>query len=130
MSADMQASIVNMLSLNMQTLTHNLKELRIVINFLSAMKHLERDNSLLEYMEATFGRVPSYLTNGIKLKHVAHVWLVVKFTQTDLLMRKQQVLSTIPSSRTVKYVHIISMEQVIYCASHWFHSYFSAMFNF
>ena len=82
----------HIISHNENTRTHaSSQTLTSVINFLSVLPRVEGDNSLSEYMKVTFGREVSYLTEGIKLKHVRDVWLLIKYTQADLLMRKRQV---------------------------------------
>ena len=88
----MQDHLVNSLNTRVAILTAYLKQLKVVINFLSVMSHIEQENSLGDYMKATFGRYPDYLSGDIKLKHVKHVWLVVKYVQTDLLKRQHQVI--------------------------------------
>ena len=94
MSIELEVSIIKALNANVQILTAHLKELKVVINFLSVLTHVEREDSLFEYMEATFGREPDHLSKEVKLKHVKHVWLVVKYAQIDLLMKKNQVSIT------------------------------------
>ena len=91
LTKDEKASITSSLTMRIPELTHHLKHLQVVINFLSVLPTVEGDNSLSEYMKVTFGREVSYLTEGIKLKHVRDVWLLIKYTQADLLMRKHQV---------------------------------------
>lgn len=92
LSTELEASVTKALPPRMQPLTAHLKELKIVINFLSALPNIEEDSSLKEYIDATFGRgPPEYLSKEIKLKHVKHVWLIVKYAQTDLFMRNKQV---------------------------------------
>ena len=91
LTKDEKASITSSLTMRIPELTHHLKHLQVVINFLSLLPTVEGDNSLSEYMKVTFGREVSYLTERIKLKHVRDVWLLIKYTQADLLMRKHQV---------------------------------------
>ena len=73
------------------TLTANLKDLKVAINFLYGTK-IEEDKSLAEYMQS-FARDLSYLPDTIKLKHIRDVWLLIKYVQTDLLMLQRQVIS-------------------------------------
>ncbi|XP_067936897.1 E3 ubiquitin-protein ligase rnf213-alpha-like [Watersipora subatra] len=90
LSREQQAALTNLLPPRIGRLKDILKQLEVPITFLAAMSHVQGDNSLAEYMYATFGKEPSYLSKDVKLKHVKHVWLLVKYTQTDLLMRQFQ----------------------------------------
>lgn len=66
-----------------QNLTVFLNELRIVINYLSKASQIDEDIKLMDYAEKTLGRpCCSSLIPEIKLKHVKHVWLLVKYEQT------------------------------------------------
>ena len=91
LEADLQQHVANSLTSRVPVLTAYLKELKIIINYLSVMSHVEADKPLTEYMGATFGKEPGYLSSDVKLKHVKHVYLIVKYTQTDLLMGQFQV---------------------------------------
>ncbi|XP_067937583.1 E3 ubiquitin-protein ligase rnf213-alpha-like [Watersipora subatra] len=90
LEVDMQEHIINSLTPRISVLTIHLKELKVVINFLSVMTHIDGEESLDEYMNSTFGRESGYLSKDVKLKHVKHVWLLVKYTQADLLMKQFQ----------------------------------------
>lgn len=93
LNIEQQTSIVAALNMRIPTLSQNLKDLQVIINFLSVLPRIERDNSLSEYMKTTFGREKiSYLSDNIRLKHVRDVWLLIKYYQTDLLMKQNQVL--------------------------------------
>jgi len=70
------------------TLRDQLKELKVAINFLYGTK-IEEDKSLAEYMQS-FAKDLTYLPDSIKLRHVRDVWLLIKYTQTDLLLKHRQ----------------------------------------
>lgn len=95
MSPDLQDRIARALNYGVRVpvLTAHLKQLKVVINYLSAMAHIDRDKPLKEYIIATFGKDPEYLPADAQLRHVKHVWLLVKYVQTDLLKRQHQVCS-------------------------------------
>ena len=85
----MQASVSAKLLPRVPTLTAYLKDLKVAINFLYGTK-IEEDKSLAEFM-ASFAKDLTYLPDTIKLRHVRDVWLLLKYCQTDLLMRQHQV---------------------------------------
>ncbi|KAF6032078.1 hypothetical protein EB796_009578 [Bugula neritina] len=85
-----QESIINALTQRIPVLTAHLKDLQVIINILSVAPHIEGEDSLAEYMKETFGREPEYLSQEIRIKHVKHVWLLLKYAQTDLLMKQHQ----------------------------------------
>lgn len=91
MENDLQTSVDKLLPHRISALKEILKDLEVLINFLSVQAHVERDDSVVGYMESMFGAEPAYLSNQVKLKHVKHVWLLVKYRQTDLLKRQHQV---------------------------------------
>jgi len=84
-------SICGHASRTIQILTTNLKELNIIINYLSVMPEYDSEQSLKSFMKTTIGSVPKYLTDDIKLKHVLHVWTLLKYAQADSLMHDEQV---------------------------------------
>lgn len=72
-------------------LTSNIKSLTIAINYLSIMPKYDTDASLSNFMSSTIGIVPKYLRGDIKVKHVVHVWTIMKYAQTSALMQNEQV---------------------------------------
>ncbi|KAF6041591.1 hypothetical protein EB796_000104 [Bugula neritina] len=91
LTATQMQSVVRLLPrTHVATLKGKLKELEVIINFLSLKTHIEGEDSLAEYMKETFGREPEYLSQEIRIKHVKHVWLLLKYAQTDLLMKQKQ----------------------------------------
>lgn len=72
-------------------ITANLKDLKVIINYMSVMQYIHREKPLAEDIQALFGHAPAYLAPEIQLKHVRHVWVLVKFAQTDMLMSQHQV---------------------------------------
>jgi len=76
----------------MQNLTFLLKELEIVINYLSGMLDIPKDYKLKDYIKDTFKRdSPITITSSAKLEHVRHVWLLVKYEQTHQLLKSNHV---------------------------------------
>ena len=85
---------------SIQALTTHLKNLNISINYLSLIPKYDSEVSLSEFMITTcnFGTPPEYLDgqDGVKVKHVLHVWKILKYAQTNTLMHNQQVSAIQP----------------------------------
>ena len=76
---------------SIQAITTNLKNVTIAINYLSVMQKYDIEGSLAEFMETTVGSSPKYIRSNVKVKHVVHVWTILKYVQTDALMHSAQV---------------------------------------
>ena len=85
-----------MASYSIQTLTTHLKNLNITINYLSVMSKYDTGTPLSEFMQSTcnFGEPPEYLKErkDVKVKHILHVWKILKYAQTNTRMHNKQVL--------------------------------------
>ena len=82
---------------NIQTLTSYIKDVMTIISYLTVMPQVDMDQPLSKFMKDTLElkRLPNYLIDDIKLKHVQNVWLLLRFTQTDSLMRNDQVCTVL-----------------------------------
>ena len=78
-------------SCSIPTLSTHLKNLSITINYLSAMSKYDTEQSLIEFMTSTVGTTPDYLRVDVCVKHIIHVWTILKFAQINALMRSKQV---------------------------------------
>ena len=78
---------------NIQTLTSYLKDLMKIISYLTVMQHIDMERSLGQFMSNVLEleKSPAYLKGDIQLRHVRDVWLLLKYTQTDTLLRNEQV---------------------------------------
>lgn len=79
---------------NIQTLTSYLKDLIKIVSYLTVMQNMDMERPLGQFMKDVLGlvRVPAYLSADISLKHVKHLWQLLKLTQTDSLMKNEQVI--------------------------------------
>lgn len=93
---DSHANVSSGLNQSVQALTDFLKEVEVVFNFLaiSVSDNIgTMEQSLLTFMKSIFGgaREFVYLTPDVKMKHVKHVWFILRFTQAGLLTNQRQV---------------------------------------
>lgn len=93
MSVEQRSALSDSVGRNIQTLTLYIKDLMTIISYLTVMPHVAMDQPLSNFMKDTLDlkRMPNYLNDDIKLMHVQSVWLLLRFTQTDSLMRNDQV---------------------------------------
>lgn len=66
-----------------------------MVNFLavSVADNLDMEQSMLSFMKSIFGEAREflYLTPDVELKHVKHVWFILRFAQAGLLANQHQV---------------------------------------
>ena len=78
-----------------QTLTDYLKEIEVVLNFLSvsAFDNQRLERPLDDFKESVFGaaRGSSYILPEIQLKHAKHLWFIVRLTQAGCFIEQNQV---------------------------------------
>ena len=95
MNDEQKTAMSDAMGQNIQTLTSHLKDLMKIISYLTVMQHVDMERPLGQFMKEVLGldEAPGYMNSEAKLKHVKHVWLLLKFTQTDSLMKNDQVTS-------------------------------------
>jgi len=62
-----------------------------VINYLYVMPEYDLEEGLQGFLKQTIGSVSMHLSDEVKLKHVLHVWVLIKFSQASCLMANHQV---------------------------------------
>ena len=76
---------------SVQSLTTALKNVNTAINYLSVMSKYDTNMALSDFMKSTVDVSVDYIKADVKLKHTVHLWILLKYCQTDALMRSQQV---------------------------------------
>lgn len=55
------------------------------------MPEYDLEEGLQGFLKQTIGSVSMHLSDEVKLKHVLHVWVLIKFSQASCLMANHQV---------------------------------------
>ena len=95
MDSETQSAISSTLTQGVQTLTDYLKETEVVFNFLaiSVSENQDMERTLIDFMKSIFGAAKEfpYLTAQVQLKHITHLWFIIRLAQAGRLVSQNQV---------------------------------------